>query len=123
MDSVKQFSFRDTVVDWTNWSACEASCGPAKQIRKRYCSNPVPIHGRNCTGPEEDIKECNLPACNCKSYTSNSLRPYKKLPYSGLFRFVFLRIQVECGKIWTRKSPNTDNLHAVNALDLKDYQE
>ena len=28
-------------------------------------------------------------------------------------RCVFLHIQSECGKIWTRKNPNTDTLHAV----------
>ena len=27
--------------------------------------------------------------------------------------FVSLRIQSECGKIWTRITPNTDNFHAV----------
>ena len=26
---------------------------------------------------------------------------------------VSLRIQSECGKIWTRKTPNTDTFHAV----------
>ena len=43
--------------------------------------------------------------------------------FSGLFfpafglnteiYFVFLRIQPECGKIRTKKTPNTDNFHAV----------
>ena len=57
--------------NWTLWSACEGSCDPAKQMRKRYCSNPVPINGRNCTGLEYEIQECNLPPCNSKtaSYT------------------------------------------------------
>ena len=47
----------------------------------------------------------------------------KKYPYSELFRSVFsriwteygvsLRIQSECGKIRTRKTPNADNFYAV----------
>ena len=37
----------------------------------------------------------------------------KKCPYSEFFWSVFSRIQSECGKIRTRKTPNADNIHAV----------
>ena len=47
----------------------------------------------------------------------------KICPYSGIFWSVFsrirteyrgsLRIQPKCGKMWTRKTPNTDTFHAV----------
>ena len=53
---------------------------------------------------------------------NESLR--KKCPYSEFFWSVFSRIQTEygeiqiiqseCGKIWTRKTPNTDTFHAIN---------
>ena len=31
---------------------------------------------------------------------------------------VNLRIQSECGKIWTRKTPNTDTFHAVYRIHI-----
>ena len=37
----------------------------------------------------------------------------KKCPYSKFFWSVFFRIQSECGKIQTRKTPNTDTFRAV----------
>ena len=53
--------------------------------------------------------------------TSHSLR--EKCPYSELFWSAFsrirteygeiLRIQSECGKMWTRITPNTDTFYAV----------
>ena len=52
----------------------------------------------------------------------------KKCPYSEFFWFVFSRIrskygeiqsiQSECGKIRTKKTPNTDNFYAVLVIDL-----
>ena len=58
---------------------------------------------------------------------SRALR--EKCPYSEFFWSVFsriwteydvsLRIQSECGKIWTRKIPNTDTFLAVKELKLK----
>ena len=42
---------------------------------------------------------------------------HEKFPYSEFFWSVFavsLRIQSECGKMWTRNTPNTDTFHAVS---------
>ena len=60
-----------------------------------------------------------------KSHFSNLILR-KRCPYSELFWSVFsrfglnmersevsLRIQSECGKMWTRITPNTDNFYAV----------
>ena len=37
----------------------------------------------------------------------------EKCPYSEFSWFVFSCIRTECGKIRTRKTPNTDTFHAV----------
>ena len=37
----------------------------------------------------------------------------KSVRFGAFFWSVFSRIQSECGKIRTRKTPNTDNIHAV----------
>ena len=66
------------------------------------------------------------------TYLYLSLR--EKCPYSELFwsvfsrirteyeGLVFSRIQSKCGKIWTRKTPNTDTFHAVfhEAMEFHD---
>ena len=47
-------------------------------------------------------------------------------PYFSAFRLnieryrIFLRIQYKCGKIQTRKTPNTDTFHAVNVMTFCD---
>ena len=50
----------------------------------------------------------------------------EKCPYSEFFLSVFFRIQSKCGKIRTRKTPNTNTLHAVyqkRALKKRYYSE
>ena len=41
-------------------------------------------------------------------------------PYFPAFRLNALRIRSECGKIWTRITPNTYNFYAVGHLDKRD---
>ena len=41
------------------------------------------------------------------------LSPRKKWPYSKLFWSACPRIQSECGKMWTRITPNTNSFHIV----------
>ena len=38
---------------------------------------------------------------------------YSVSPFWFFLNFVSLRIKSECGKIWARKTPNTDTFHAL----------
>ena len=50
-------------------------------------------------------------------------------PYFPAFRLntekyrVSVRIQSECGKIWTRKTPNADTFHAVKPTQQRHSQD
>ena len=68
----------------------------------------------------------------CSVSKSGWVPPCEKCLYSELFWSVFsalglnmenyrvnLHIQSECGKIWTRKTSNTDTSHAVCSLGFK----
>ena len=52
-----------------------------------------------------------------KTMTTYTLR--QKCPYSELFWSAFSRIQSECGKIWTRVTPNTDTFYALIKCDKR----
>ncbi|XP_046327353.1 uncharacterized protein LOC124111642 [Haliotis rufescens] len=43
---------------WTQLSRCQGE--PTVERRVRYCNNPLPELGGNCTGAGEDIKPCSL---------------------------------------------------------------
>ncbi|CAB4006795.1 Hypothetical predicted protein, partial [Paramuricea clavata] len=50
--------------NWSGWSGwptgCPGVCGSSFNKRTRKCDSPVPLHGgANCTGPVEQVKECN----------------------------------------------------------------
>ena len=68
----------------------------------------------------QQVESSNLfTACKVSKYRIFS-GPY--FPAFGLNteRYaVSLRIQSKCGKIWTRKTPNTSTFHAVTVLTLK----
>ena len=50
---------KGTLGQWSEWSACSATCGQGKQQRKRNCHG----HG-DCDGPLEDERDCpDLPNC------------------------------------------------------------
>uniref|UniRef100_A0A182MNL9 Hemicentin-1 n=1 Tax=Anopheles culicifacies TaxID=139723 RepID=A0A182MNL9_9DIPT len=51
--------------EWSNWTACNETCGFGQTLRYRSCSNPVPRHGgRSCEGAESEIKTCKLQECH-----------------------------------------------------------
>lgn len=50
--------------EWSEFGACDKSCGGGKQTRKRTCTNPAPANGgKNCEGALEETKACNTDAC------------------------------------------------------------
>ncbi|XP_020625288.1 coadhesin-like [Orbicella faveolata] len=52
---------------WSNFTACTATCGGGLQSRTRTCTNPLPCCGGiNCEhlGPSEETKECGT--CRCE---------------------------------------------------------
>ncbi|XP_075117575.1 SCO-spondin-like [Leptodactylus fuscus] len=50
---------------WTPWSPCSVTCGGlGNMTRSRDCTNPAPANGgRECEGPEVDIKYCQTAEC------------------------------------------------------------
>ena len=52
----------------------------------------------------------------CISYKVRYDEHCMKLSVSGVFLVRIFRIQSECGKIWIRKTPNTDTFYAVESI-------
>ncbi|XP_072010680.1 SCO-spondin-like isoform X3 [Engystomops pustulosus] len=50
---------------WTPWGPCSVTCGGlGNMTRSRFCTKPAPANdGRDCEGPEVDIKFCQTPVC------------------------------------------------------------
>lgn len=50
--------------EWGDWTQCDKTCGTGKQDRERTCTNPPPDpQGRDCEGPAEESRSCNLIEC------------------------------------------------------------
>lgn len=50
--------------NWGDWTQCSASCGGGIQLRKRYCSSPVPQYGgKDCDGNLTESLNCNTHEC------------------------------------------------------------
>ena len=53
--------------DWTEWGACQVSCGGADQSRARLCDSPHPKnHGDHCTvdgSKSYETQRCNENPC------------------------------------------------------------
>ena len=43
---------------WSNWSACNATCGQASRHRSRQC-----LEGQNCIGESNEFENCDMPNC------------------------------------------------------------
>ena len=57
---------------WSDWSACDVTCGGGVMQRYRTCDSPAPSNGgRDCAtkglGPTMESKACSLVACPRKS--------------------------------------------------------
>ena len=67
----------------------------------------------NVVSEVDETLTCRL---SCKiPMTLNKLVPDIFMPRSSTSHCLkILRIQSKCGKIWTRKTPNTDTFHAVS---------
>jgi hypothetical protein len=63
--------------DWTEWSACSASCGTGTQTRTRSVTVP-PEHGGAACGSLEETQNCNTQACpSISGYTHKDVRGIK----------------------------------------------
>ncbi|XP_060585934.1 A disintegrin and metalloproteinase with thrombospondin motifs adt-2-like isoform X2 [Ruditapes philippinarum] len=50
--------------DWSQWSACDVTCGNGNHTRTRTCTNPAPSYqGLECEGKNMDFKPCQRPLC------------------------------------------------------------
>ena len=52
--------------EWTDFTACTATCGSAAKTRTRTCTNPIPNYfGQNCSqlGVAIETLDCNLQPC------------------------------------------------------------
>ena len=50
--------------DWSTWSLCSVTCGGGGAVRRRFCTNPSPLHGgRYCEGDELENATCSTTPC------------------------------------------------------------
>ncbi|XP_030835397.1 A disintegrin and metalloproteinase with thrombospondin motifs 3 [Strongylocentrotus purpuratus] len=49
---------------WEPWGLCSYSCGLGVQSRRRYCNNPPPDRGADCSGDSVEYRLCNLQVCS-----------------------------------------------------------
>ncbi|CAH1241590.1 SEMA5A [Branchiostoma lanceolatum] len=50
--------------EWSVWTCCSRTCGPAVKMRHRSCTNPAPQYGgRLCVGYSQEHLVCNNPPC------------------------------------------------------------
>ena len=49
---------------WSNWSACDVTCGGGTIVRTRNCSEPPPAHGGlACEGDDVSEEACAVEEC------------------------------------------------------------
>jgi hypothetical protein len=49
---------------WGPWEECSQKCGGGKQLKRRSCNNPSPLHrGNQCVGNEVESRDCNDQGC------------------------------------------------------------
>lgn len=59
--------------EWSNWTACSASCGTGVQVKFRFCTNPKPqAGGDSCHGKNAVFKNCEIAKCIPESHQNDS---------------------------------------------------
>lgn len=49
--------------EWSDWTSCTAACGEGQHSRGRTIKAPSKYGGKQCSGPEEEIKQCESAPC------------------------------------------------------------
>ena len=50
--------------EWTQWSACDKTCGGGSSYRRRQCTSPPPQNGgKTCPGNGYEVQSCNSQGC------------------------------------------------------------
>ncbi|XP_050547311.1 semaphorin-5A-like [Daktulosphaira vitifoliae] len=73
---------------WGPWSKCSAKCGGGFRQRSRYCNNPSPREGQDCSGCSEEYELCNQKPC-VESKKVSSWTPWISTGNSTHKRFRF----------------------------------
>eukprot|EP00112_Aurelia_sp_Birch-Aquarium-sp1_P014794 Seg3210.1 transcript_id=Seg3210.1/GoldUCD/mRNA.D3Y31 product="Zinc metalloproteinase nas-6" protein_id=Seg3210.1/GoldUCD/D3Y31 len=78
---------------WGYWGPCLPECGQRKQVRKRYCTNPVPKNGgKPCdVGISEESSACSPKSCSLKcNFDADEWCGWRN-SYSNIYRFQWKR--------------------------------
>lgn len=79
---ILQYTVDGQWTDWTEWSACDKTCGTGHSVRIRRCANPPPLyHGKPCEGMDIETQPCNENECPGRYFY---ILPY--ILYSGVKR-------------------------------------
>ncbi|XP_063969488.1 A disintegrin and metalloproteinase with thrombospondin motifs 3-like [Lytechinus pictus] len=104
---------------WKPWTSCSYSCGLGVQSRRRYCNNPPPDRGADCSGDSVEYRLCNLQVCpdgiadkqldQCQKYGRRldlTLKAYQNPDPSMTCKLSC--VAEETGEIWVSNSFVTD---------------
>ena len=75
LSSFLPFTVDGGFTEWSEYSACNKTCGKGKKTRTRECTNPPPSGGgKNCKGKYSETKKCKVRSC--KGMDSKHCNPY-----------------------------------------------
>ncbi|XP_069121729.1 LOW QUALITY PROTEIN: sushi, von Willebrand factor type A, EGF and pentraxin domain-containing protein 1-like [Argopecten irradians] len=83
---------------WSDWSTCNASCNTGQQMRIRTCSSPPPgPDGNDCSGDDQEIRQCNSEQCpSCISIERLLLSVWKAVPDHCVSETDYTRCNLTC---------------------------
>lgn len=68
--------------EFSNYSACSASCGVGMRIRSRICNSPMPqFQGQECSGESFQVQHCN--EGNCFEMMTSAVVPRAEVVWSA----------------------------------------